>query len=42
MNLMPHGVEHDKPKTVFGCAANLETLDAIRRFDSAYSFRFIH
>jgi hypothetical protein len=33
MDLMPHGVEHDNPKTVFGCATNLETLDAVRRFD---------
>ncbi len=34
MNLMPHGVEHDNPKTVFGCAINLETLDAVRRLEA--------
>ncbi len=32
MNLMPHGVEHETPKTVFCCAVNLATLDAVRRF----------
>jgi hypothetical protein len=32
MNLMPYGVEHETPKTVFYCAVNIATLDVVRRF----------
>jgi hypothetical protein len=31
MKLMPHGVEHETPKTVFCCAVNIATLDVVRR-----------
>lgn len=31
MNLMPYGVEHKTPKTVFRCAKHIATVDAARR-----------
>jgi hypothetical protein len=37
MNLMPYGVEHETPKTVFCCVVNIATLDVVRR-----SLRLLH